>query len=156
MKNPNPEIRKAVFDALNVGGGIVYSGTQKICTFEEYLQETTTKKRALLVAGNQEQTEAYIILLNQTLNEGIGNKCGRNDECSIQIQITTVWPAGKGGSIIAERIGDLAMQRLETIQLPEPFGLWRSTIEAVSNINYNSNDTRTWIVQYTLSYSVTQ
>jgi len=156
MKNTNLAIRTAVATALNADGGILYSGTQKIATFEEYLQETTTRKKAVLVTGNLQETEAYIILLNQTQNEGQGNKCIRNDECSIQLQVTTVWPAGKGGSKIAELISELALERLETVTLPEPFGLWKYDTVGIRNLNYDSQSTRTWIVQITLKFSVTQ
>jgi len=155
MKNTNLAIRTAVATALNAGGGIIHSGTQKIASFEEYLQETDTRKKAILTVGNL-SLEAYIILLNQTQNEGIGSKCGRNDECSIQLQVTTVYPSGKGGSKIAEEISDLALARLASVALPDPFGLWKYDTVGIRNLNYDAQSTRTWIVQITLNFSVTQ
>ena len=158
MKNVNLALRTAIGLALN--DNIVYSG-QNIATFEEYLQETDTRKIAKFIEGNR-PAEAYIVLLNQTSNDDSA-KCMRNDIASIQIQITTVFPANKGGSSTAEKISELVMARLftedglnSTLDLGDDMTAWRGRMEGCINIPYDTNTNRIWITQMIVEYAVTQ
>jgi len=158
MKLVTTPIRSALATLLS---GIPFMG-KTINSFEEYLQESTTKKKAVLTVGSQQVT-AYIILLNQTVNDN-SSKCLRNDEASIQVQVTTVFPADAGGSLVAEQIADLVLARLfdvdnmqiTGINLPEQFEIWRARFISSRNINYNTDTNRVWITQLTLSFSVNQ
>jgi len=158
MKLVTTPIRSALATLLS---GIPFMG-KTINAFEEYLQESTTKKKAVFLVGNQSVT-AYIILLNQTVNDN-SSKCMRNDETSIQVQITTIFPADTGGSFIAEQISDLVLAKLfnvdnmqiTAISLPDPFEIWRARFISSRNINYNTDTNRVWITQLTLSFSVNQ
>lgn len=153
MRNTNLAFRTAIINALDA---ISYNG-KNIYPFEEYYQPSGLRVKAVYA-----NFEAYIIVLNQTLNDN-SPKCVRNDEVSIQIQINTVWPAGKGGSKSAEEISELIMNRLFTtdglfknITIPEPFGLWKMDVLTVRNMNYDENASRVWVTQLVVTASVTQ
>ena len=145
MQSTTLAFRTAIVNALN---NIVFD-TKRIGVFEEYVQETSTNKKALLA-----NCEAYIILLNQTSNDNSA-RCVRNDEVSIQIQITTVFPAGKGGSKTSEQISELVINQLFTsdglfkkIAMPSPFGLWKMELPVSGRqLNFNENESRIWITQ---------
>lgn len=153
MKNPNLAFRKAIVSAID---NIDFKNG-KVRTFEEQLLETSSKKK-LVVSG----VEYYIILLNQTSND-LSAKCIRNDEVSIQIQITSVFPNNKGGSQDAELISDLVMTRLFSndglngiIPTPNDFELWKLDQEGIVNITFDSENTKTWIVQLLVTGQMTQ
>ncbi len=157
MKNVNLAIRTAIATALN---NIVYN-TVKIGVFEEYVQETTNNKMGIITVGGV-PVNAYIILLNQTSNDN-SPKCGRNDLCSIQIQIKTEWPASKGGSKMGEEISELVYSALftedgkfTTLTLPNGLSLWRGVMDGTINLNYDGNSSRTWITQLILNLEVSQ
>lgn len=145
MQSTTLAFRTAIVNALN---NIVFE-SNRVGVFEEYVQETSTNKKALLT-----NCEAYIVLLNQTSNDNSA-RCARNDEVSIQIQITTVFPAGKGGSKISEQISELVINQLFTsdglfkkITMPSPFGLWKMELPVSGRqINFNENESRIWITQ---------
>lgn len=135
--------------------------TVYIATFEEYLQETSTRKKAILNIGTM-QVEAYIILLNQTMNEN-GSKCMRNDMTSIQIQCVTVFPANKGGSKTSELIAKAVLGLLldsdgnfSILDLSEPCNAWKGELVTMQPINFDDNNSRTWITQLVLEYGITQ
>lgn len=159
MKLVTTPIRSALATLLS---GIPFMG-KTINAFEGYLQESTTKKKAVLTVGNQQVT-AYIILLNQTANENSTSKCVRNDESSIQIQVTTIFPADTGGSLIAEQIAQLAIDRIMPVDnrtasgviLPEPFNIWSAKVVSIRPIDYNTDTSRVWIIQLTLNFSIIQ
>jgi len=158
MKLVTTPVRSALATLLS---GIPFMG-KTINAFEEYLQESTTKKKSVLTIGSQQVT-AYIILLNQTVNDN-SSKCMRNDEASIQVQITTVFPADSGGSLIGEQISDLVLAKLFNVDnmqitgvnLPGPLEIWRARFVSSRNINYNTDTNRVWITQLTLSFSINQ
>ena len=158
MKLVTTPVRSALATLLS---GIPFMG-KTINAFEEYLQESTTKKKSVLTIGSQQVT-AYIILLNQTVNDN-SSKCMRNDETSIQVQITTVYPPDTGGSLIGEQISDLVLAKLFNvdnmqitgINLPGPFEIWRARFVSSRNINYNTDTNRVWVTQLTLSFSINQ
>lgn len=148
--------RTAIFQALS--GNISYQN-KNVGVFEDYVAETSNNKKAILT-GN---VEAYIILLNQTSNESQSNKCNRNNNDSIQIQINTVWPAGKGGSKIAEEIANVVLGVLFTtsikntdLVLPNGLDMWKSELMNTRNINYDGSSSRTWVVQLVLESWISQ
>jgi hypothetical protein len=107
--------------------------------------------------------QAYIILLNQTSNEARSNKCNRNNNDSIQIQITTVWPAGKGGSKVAEEIAQVILNLLfpsnvknTDLALSNGLSMWKSELLSSRNINYDGNSSRVWITQLILESWISQ
>lgn len=144
--------RTAIVNALN---NVQYQG-KRIGVFEEYLAETSTNKKAVYPTF-----EAYIILLNQTSNNN-SPKCHRNNEDSIQIQITTVYPAGKGGSKVAEEIANVVLGILfpaehykSNIAIPD-MDVWKSELLSNINIKYDLNDNRVWIHQLILVSNISQ
>lgn len=154
MRNTNLAFRTAIVNALDA---IPYNG-KNIYPFEEYYMPSGVRVKAVYPG----LFEAYIIILNQTLNDD-SLRCVRNDEVSIQIQINTVWPGGKGGSKAAEEISEIVMNRLFTtdglfknITMPEPFGLWKMDLLTVRNMNYDENASRVWVTQLVITASVTQ
>jgi len=157
MKDPDLAIRTALVSALD---GIIYL-TKTIAVFEEDLQETSTRKKAILTIGNQ-QVEAYILLTNQTSND-TSAKCLRADQVSIQIQITTVWPANKGGSKVAEEIGELVTGKLfttdglfTTLETALPINVWMGELAERRNIKYDTTSSKVWIKNLFLIFQTTQ
>jgi hypothetical protein len=137
---------------------ILYQSTS-IRVWEEFVSETETKRIVTLNNGCQ----AYIILLNQTSNEARSNKCNRNNNDSIQIQITTVWPAGKGGSKTAEEIAQVILNLLFSsnikntdLALSNGLSMWKSELLSSRNINYDGDSSRTWITQLILESWISQ
>lgn len=155
MKITSLPYRTAVYNALD--DKVVYNNV-KIHSFVEYLQETSTRKKAILSGDVQ----AYIILLNQTSNESQSNKCNYNTNDTIQIQITTVWPAGKGGYQVAEGIANAVLALLFPTDLKNTdlsitgMDIWKSEVLSTRNINYNDSSSRTWITQIVLESSISQ
>lgn len=144
--------RTAIVNALN---NVQYKG-KRIGLFEEYLSETSTNKKAIFPTF-----EAYVILLNQTSNNN-SPKCHRNNEDSIQIQITTVYPAGKGGSKVAEEIANVILGILfptehykSNISIPD-MDVWKSELLSSRNIMYDLTSSRTWIHQLILVSNISQ
>lgn len=158
MKLPNLAIRKQLVLFL---AGIEYKGVT-IPVHEEYVQYTTSKPAAFIQVGNM-QVEVYIILTNQTANDASNTKCGRKDECSIQIQAYAVFPANKGGSITTEEITQLIMDRLYTgdplntsFTLPEPFKMYGSEVITTRNTNFNTDTNRVWSTILIVNFNVNQ
>lgn len=154
MQNINLAIRQAVLNAINP---IVYQ-TKSIYSFADYVLPSTSKPIALI--GTM---QAYIILLNQNSNLNDQNKCNRNDSASIQIQVTTKFPSGTGGSTQAEQIAELILNKLYPnnnkfmlISLPSPLYVWKSQVELVKNLNYDDEIGRTFITQLVISCQVSQ
>lgn len=144
--------RTAIVNALS---NVQYQG-KRIGVFEEYLAETSTNKKAVYSTF-----EAYIILLNQTSNNN-SPKCHRNNEDSIQIQITTVYPAGKGGSKVAEEIANVILEILfptehykSNIAIPN-MDVWKSELLGSRNIKYDLSESRIWIHQLLLISNISQ
>lgn len=149
-------LRIALITALD--GSITYQG-QSIRVFEEYLMETTTKKKAILTGG----VEAYVIILNQTSQEARSNKCNRNNNDSVQIQINTVYPAGKGGSKVAEEISQVILNllfpssiKIATLTMPNGLALLKAELLSQRNINYDGSASRTWVTQLVLETWISQ
>jgi len=156
MKITTLPLRAALVQALDTH--ILYQSTS-IRVWEEYVMETDTKRIVTLNNGCQ----AYIILLNQTSNEARSNKCNRNNNDSIQIQITTVWPAGKGGSKTAEEIANVILGLLfpsnvknTDLALSNGLSIWKSELLSSRNINFDGNSSRTWICQLILESWISQ
>ena len=148
--------RQAVIQALDTH--VLYD-SQSIRVWEEYVMPTDTKRIVTLSNGCQ----AYIILLNQTSNEARSNKCNRNNNDSIQIQINTVWPAGKGGSKTAEEIAQVILNLLfpsnvknTNLALSNGLSLWKSELLSSRNINYDGNSSRVWTCQLILESWISQ
>lgn len=151
--------RIAVLNALM--GNVSYQG-KKVGIYEDYVAETANNKKAMLTVGTG-QVEAYIILLNQTSNESLSNKCSRNNNDTIQIQINTVWPAGKGGSRIAEEIANVVLGVLFPTSIKNTdlvlyggLDMWKSELMSTRNINYDGSSSRTWVVQLVLESMISQ
>jgi len=148
--------RKAIIEALD--GNIIYNN-KSIRVWEEYVVETETKQIVKLDNG----ADAYIILLNQTSNETLSNKCNRNNNDSIQIQINTVWPAGKGGSKTSEEIANVILGILfptsvknTDLELDNGLSMWKSELMGSRNINYDLNASRVWVTQLILETWISQ
>lgn len=157
MKNPNLYIRTALATRLST---LSYLGTD-IPVYEEYVQETTSRPKAILTIGNM-QVEAYVILLNQTMNDN-SSKCMRNDLCGIQVQICTVFIGAKGGSKTAELISEEVLALLfdadglySSIEVAEPLNSWIGEVVTIQNLNFDEQNSRTWITQLVLEYGITQ
>lgn len=56
---------------------------------------------------------AYIILTNQTSNQGIDNKCTKNYLASIQVHIVTKFNPNSGGTVTSEEISALVLNRIK-------------------------------------------
>lgn len=156
MKITTLPFRTAIVQALDTH--VLYQSTS-IRVWEEYVMETDTKRIVTLNQGCQ----AYIILLNQTSNEDGSNKCNRNSNDSIQIQINTVWPAGKGGSKTAEEIANVVLNLLfpstvksTDLDLGPDLQLWRSQFLSSININYDGDSSRTWVTQIIIEGWISQ
>lgn len=156
MKITSLPLRISLITALD--GNITYQG-QSIRVFEEYLQETLTKKKAIL-NGN---VEAYVIILNQTSQEARSNKCNRNNNDSIQIQINTVYPAGKGGSKVAEEISQVILNllfpssiKIASLTMSNGLDLLKAELLSQRNINYDGTSSRTWVTQLVLETWISQ
>lgn len=154
MQNINLAIRAAVLNAINP---ILFQG-KNIYTHADYLQASSSKPIAVI--GTM---QAYIILLNQNANLNDINKCNRNDQASLQIQVTTKFPSGTGGSTQAEQIAELILNKLYpvdkkhmAITLQAPLSLWKSQVELVKNLNYDDEVGRTFITQIVISCQVSQ
>lgn len=157
MKNPNLALREALALRLST----LSLASTAIPIFEEFVEETATKKKAKITIGNM-QVEAYCVLLNQTTNNDSA-KCARNDLASVQIQCVTVFPANKGGSKTSELISEKVMALLidesglfNTLVLEEPFSAWRGELVNIVNIPFNENNSRAWATQLILEYAITQ
>lgn len=151
MINPNKVFRKAIFEAI----GAIPFKTGNVYAFEEELIETGPRKKLVT-----DVAEYYIILLNQTANDN-SSKCGRNDALSIQIQCTSVFKNNKGGSLDAETISELVMDKLfpDNIGIvPSPTGtqLWKLNLDSVRNIQYNEVNSKTWITQLIVTAELSQ
>lgn len=156
MKITTLPFRTSLIQALDTH--VLYDGTS-IRVWEEYVMETDTKRIVTLSNGCQ----AYIILLNQTSQEARSNKCNRNNNDSIQIQINTVWPAGKGGSKTAEEIAQVVLNLLfpsnvknTDLSLSNGLSIWKSELLSSRNINYDGNSSRVWICQLILESWISQ
>lgn len=157
MQEVSLSLRIAYFNKLQ---GITYLG-KPIPVYEEFVQETVGNMKAKLTIGNM-TVEAYIILLNQTENDN-SPKCHRNDECSIQIQVTTVWPSDKGGSMHAEKIMNLVYDKLfptssidADLTIESPFKIWKKVKIGGRPINYDTDTNRVWIKTITMNNWVSQ
>lgn len=131
--------------------------SQSIPVCEEYLN----KDPARIMYDNRE-VQLYVIILNQVSNN-TSPKCMQEDQSSLQIKITTVFPSGTGGSRLAEIIGNMARAFLfenghatSTLVLSPPFNLWKAVIEGSRNINYETNNSREWNHIITINNWVTQ
>lgn len=158
MKLPSLAIRKQLATFL---AGMTYLG-KTIPVFEEYVQYTTTKPETKVLVGNM-PIEIYILLQNQTANDSSNTKCGRKDECSIQIQAYAVYPANKGGSVVTEEMMQLVIDRLYTTDnlntaftLPAPFKVINSEVITTRNTNFNTDTNRIWSTILILNLNVSQ
>lgn len=159
MQNINLSIRQAVLNAITP---IVWQ-SKNIYSFADFAQYSAQKPQALIPNGVGKTYEAYIILLNQNSNLNDQNKCTRNDQASIQIQVTTKFPSGTGGSTQAEQIAELILNKLYpvdkkhmAISLQHPLYVWKSQVELVKNLNYDDEVGRTFITQLVISCQVSQ
>lgn len=155
MKITTLPLRTALLQALD--GKILYKSTN-IRVWEEYVMPTSEKQIA-----NVNGCEAYVILMNQTSNEARSNKCNRNNNDSIQIQVNTVWPAGKGGSKTAEEIANVILELLfptniknTDLELSTGLSMWKSELLSSRNINYDGDSSRTWVTQLVLEAWISQ
>lgn len=135
MLNANLIIRTAYFSALQ---NLVYK-TKTIPVFEEQVNESAP---LVMISVGGIQVQAYIILLNQVSND-ISSKCGRSDEASIQVQVNTIFPRGKGGMKTAEEISQLIYTRLLETDLGVN-GLWSTQMPYTRNIPYNTDTSSAW------------
>lgn len=157
MKGVDLPLRKAYVLALS---NLTYKGV-KIPVYEEKATPTTNRPFANIPYGNT-TVQAYIVLLNQTSNDN-SSKCIRNDQASIQVQITTVWPQDKGGSLMAEEISDLVTAELfdesglfNLMVLPTPFEIWKGVLEGARNMPYETETNSVWVRQLILNNWITQ
>lgn len=157
MKNPNLALRKAYVAALIA---VPYAG-KNIPVYEDFLQPTASRPIAKLAIG-EATVEAYIILLNQTSNDN-SPKCVRNDEASIQVQITTVWPLFKGGKKTSEEISDVILSILFTedglfnkMPIEAPFDIWKGSVSGIRPLSYTTDTNTVWITQLILTNSISQ
>ena len=151
MINANPIIRGALFTILN---NTLY-GDIPIPFYEEYVQPTASRPLAVITQGNM-TAQAYVVMLNQTQNEATNIKCNRKDECSIQLQVTTVYPANKGGSKLSEDISNLILARVKNATFGVDLFVYDSEVVSIRNTNYDTDTNRVWITQIVLNYKLTQ
>lgn len=59
------------------------------------------------------ECEAYIILTNQTSNQGFSNKCTENYLGTIQVDIVTKFSANSGAKLTSEEISSLVLSRVK-------------------------------------------
>lgn len=59
------------------------------------------------------ECEAYIILTNQTSNQGFDNKCTENYLGTIQVDIVTKFNANSGAKLVSEEISALVLSRIK-------------------------------------------
>lgn len=147
MLNPNLLIRTAYFAALQ---NLVY----KTKTIPVYEEQVTDGSPMVSVNIGGVLVQCYIILQNQTAND-ISAKCGRSDEASIQVQINTLFPRGKGGSKTAEEISELVYSRLLESDL-NVNGLWSTQMPYTRNIPYNTETNSVWCLVCLFTNRITQ
>lgn len=157
MIDVNLPLRVGYIQATN---NIMYRGV-KIPFYEEYAQPTSLKPIAL-VTDSGIQVECYVIVLNQTQNDA-SPKCMRNDECSIQLQVTTRWPKLKGGSKMSSEISNLILAQLftpdglfSTIELSGGLKAWKGRLMSARPISYTDENYAVWITQLIITNSVSQ
>lgn len=144
MKSPTLAYRTALFNALQ---GIVFLG-QNISVFEEVANSNQLASIKKINVGNV-PVEAYIIIQNQTAND-ISAKCLRSDQVSCQVQITTLFPIGSGGSKTAEQISELILEKVydnPTVKFPNDsdFFIWKNQLESTRNIPYQTDTHYAWV-----------
>ena len=138
-----------------LSGNVIYNGTN-IPVFEEFVQETATRKIATFSPGSGVNTaQAYILLLNQTLNDN-SPKCNRNDECSIQLQIVTRWQRETGGSRVAEEISEIILPLLDNLVMSSDFNLYRTEVVSIQNVPQYEEVMSYWVTQILVSHSISQ
>jgi len=151
MKNVNLAVRKAVIQALV---SIPYKMVN-IPVYEEYAQPTASRPIATFNVGNM-PVQAYVIVQNQTANENTNVKCNRKDEASVQLNINTVFPDNKGGSLTAEEISEVIMLLMPNLTLPTPFYVQKFETVTVRNLNYDTQTNRIWTTVLVLNFTVSQ
>lgn len=142
--------------------GLTYMG-QHIPVYEEYVNETTGNAKAKLPVAFG-TVEAYVTMMNQGDNDNSLTKCMEDSVSSIQLQITTVWLNGIGGSKHAENI-ELEIYKLlypdsgyrykTSLVIPEA-NIWKSERLSTQNINYQDESRRVWIRQAIMNNYVSQ
>jgi len=157
MQTPSLALRTSLYSALQ---GIVYK-TKTIPVYEEKVNPSALASVPTVAIGT-DQVKCYIVLLNQTENDD-SPKCHKNDACSIQIQINTVFPLTKGGSKTAEEIENLVYSKLFPVTslmtglvLPSPFTLWKSVKQGSRSIQYDSETNSIWTRQITFQLWISQ
>lgn len=157
MRSTTLPVRKGFY--LAIQPGLMYQN-KAIPVYEEYMPASA--KPAQITFNNQ-TVGVYVILLNQTSNHDPILKCFRNDQSSIQVQVTTVYPSGTGGSELAELIGDTIKVGLfqsgnnnSSVQLDPPFNMWKCNYESARNIPYDTDTNRVWVHQMTFLCYVSQ
>lgn len=157
MRTTTRPIRTAIYQCIKLD---LKYGLVTIPVYEEYLP--AGGQQATIVYNNQ-TVKAYVILLNQTSNYDPILKCLRNDQSSIQIQVTTIFPSGTGGSELAEIIGDSVKLKIwpfgnnnNNLQIDPAFKIWKITYESARNIPYDTDTNRVWVHQMTFLCHVSQ
>ena len=157
MQTPSLALRTSLYSALQ---GIIYK-TKTIPIYEEKVNPGLLSSIVNVTVGGID-VQCYIILLNQTENDD-SPKCHKNDACSIQIQINTIWPKTKGGSKSAEEIENLVYAKLfptsnlmTGLTLPSPFKVWKSVKQGSMAIQYDTETSSVWVRQITFSLWISQ
>lgn len=155
MKSATLAVRTAFIQRLQ--DNVIYAGVT-LPVREELLDSKTP----VTVTYGAAKPQAYILVHNQTAND-ISAKCMRSDECSIQVQINTLFPKGHGGSKLAEQISELVFDQLFPVNdldagLVSVDGthIYKSTLESNRNISYDTDTHTVWIVNLVFSCWISQ
>lgn len=154
MINVNLAFRSALVNAMPF---VAYSGVN-VPVHEEFVQYSDAKPQTYLTIGNM-QVEVYILLQNQTANDDSA-KCMRDDVVSIQVMITAVFPANKGGSRTTEEISEILMNTVSDGlfgQIQVVGGdMWRLWVDSYRNLQYDTETNRVWTTIVTLNGNISQ
>lgn len=161
MQNINLAIRQAVLNAINP---VIYQG-KNIYAYNDKVMLSASKPAVYLdIPNSSNKVQAYIIILNQNSNNNDQNKDNRNDQASIQLQITTRFVSGTGERKQNDEITQLVLNKLYpngnkrmSVVLPDGLNLWKCYLEINKPLPALIDDTATvYITQLVISCQVSQ
>lgn len=101
--------------------------------------------------------KCYVLITNQTTNDA-SLKCSRNENLSIQLDVTTIYDANSGGFKLSEQIANEILGTLfigQQIQLNnEELNIWRGWLESSPNISEETQSNRIFRKVLVLNHSV--
>jgi hypothetical protein len=101
--------------------------------------------------------KCYVLITNQTTNDA-SLKCYRNENLSLQLDVTTIYDANSGGFKLAELIANDILEKLfigQQIQLTNnELNIWRGWLESSPNISEETQTSRIFRKILVLNHSI--